>query len=66
MIDGSTTPVSCCKVDAPARRAVSRYEGGSEAIAAPNSSIENAVPRHVLNTMIDSNGCSISHGCCPG
>ena len=48
LIDGSTTPVSCCRVDAPARRAVSRYDGGSELSAAPNSSIENAVPRHVL------------------
>ena len=60
MIDGSTMPVSCCHVDAPARRAVSRYEGGSELSAAPNSNIEKAVPRHVLATTIDSSSWSIS------
>ena len=60
MIDGSTMPVSCCRVDAPARRAVSRYDGGSELIAAPNSSIEKAVPRQVLKTTIDSSSWSIS------
>ena len=57
---GNTTSRSCCQVDAPASRAVSRCDGGTLPSAAPKSSIENAVPRQVLKMMIDSIGCSSS------
>jgi hypothetical protein len=45
---GNTTSRNCCHVEAPASRAVSSCEGGTAPNAAENSSIEKAVPRHVL------------------
>ena len=64
----STCPRMCGKHDvaqlgqlpAPASRADSSCDGGTAARAAEKSSIENAVPRHVLNTMIEAIGCSSS------
>jgi hypothetical protein len=58
---GRTTSRSCWKALAPARRAVSRCDGGTADSAAPYSSIEKAVPRQTLNTITASSGVSSSH-----
>src|SRR5664279_479862 len=61
-MEGSTMSRNCCKDEAPARRAVSRWEGGTVFNAPPKSSIEKAVPRHVLKKMIERRGQLKSQG----
>src|SRR5664279_6117224 len=61
-MEGSTMSRNCCQDEAPARRAVSRWEGGSVFNAPPKSSIEKAVPRQVLKTMIERSGQLKSQG----
>ena len=58
---GMTTSRSCCQPVAPAIRALSICDGGTADSADENSSIENAVPTQMLNTMIVTIGYSISH-----
>lgn len=61
LMRGNTASRSVCHVDAPASRAVSRCDGGTFPRAAPQSIIENAVPRHTLNTTTHAIGWSSSH-----
>jgi len=60
-MEGSTTSLKICQFDAPANRAVCKNEGGTEASAALESNMENAVPRQILKTIMDNNGYSRNH-----
>ena len=57
---GKTTSRNRSQAPAPASLAASSCEGGTALRAAEKSSIENAVPRQVLKTMIEAIGYSSS------